>query len=66
MMMLEETNGQQMPSIHPNNFGLFTAGNFDPCHVCGEASSGWHCGAITCEACKVRYKSFLFTAPYFD
>jgi len=26
---------------------------FEPCRVCGEPSSGWHCGAITCEACKV-------------
>jgi hypothetical protein len=27
---------------------------FEPCQVCGEQSSGLHCGAITCEACKVR------------
>lgn len=27
----------------------------DPCRVCGEPSSGWHCGAITCEACKKFY-----------
>lgn len=26
---------------------------FEPCQVCGEQSSGLHCGAITCEACKV-------------
>ncbi|CAF0790510.1 unnamed protein product [Rotaria sp. Silwood1] len=25
---------------------------FEPCQVCGEQSSGLHCGAITCEACK--------------
>ena len=25
---------------------------FELCQVCGEASSGWHCGAIVCEACK--------------
>ncbi|CAF2547101.1 unnamed protein product [Rotaria sp. Silwood2] len=22
------------------------------CQVCGDLASGWHCGAITCEACK--------------
>ncbi|CAF1274475.1 unnamed protein product [Adineta ricciae] len=22
------------------------------CQICGDLSSGWHCGAITCEACK--------------
>ena len=27
---------------------------FEPCQVCGEQSSGLHCGAITCEACKVN------------
>lgn len=27
------------------------------CMVCGETSStGYHCGAVTCEACKVRIK----------
>ncbi len=30
---------------------------FEPCQVCGEQSSGLHCGAITCEACKVRMKN---------
>ena len=29
---------------------------FEPCQVCGEQSSGLHCGAITCEACKVSDK----------
>lgn len=26
---------------------------YEPCRVCGEQSSGFHCGAVTCEACKV-------------
>lgn len=30
---------------------------FEPCQVCGEQSSGLHCGAITCEACKVKNKT---------
>ncbi|KAL7676680.1 hypothetical protein ACOME3_002928 [Neoechinorhynchus agilis] len=25
---------------------------FEPCQVCGEQSSGLHCNAVTCEACK--------------
>lgn len=32
----------------------------EPCRVCGETNSaGWHCGTITCEACK---KFFLRNA----
>ena len=37
---------------------------FAPCHVCGEPSSGWHCGAITCEACKVEFKLMLIYYYY--
>jgi hypothetical protein len=35
-----------------NNLAMFTEDRFEPCKVCGEPSSGLHCGAITCEACK--------------
>ncbi|CAF0834302.1 unnamed protein product [Didymodactylos carnosus] len=24
----------------------------EQCQICGDTASGWHCGAITCEACK--------------
>lgn len=27
--------------------------NNPECQVCGESPAGWHCGTITCEACKV-------------
>ena len=37
-----------------NTLSLFTEDRFEPCRVCGEPSSGWHCGAVTCEACKVK------------
>lgn len=36
----------------------FTGEKFEPCKVCGEPSSGWHCGAVTCEACKVKSKNY--------
>ncbi|CAF4442586.1 unnamed protein product [Rotaria sp. Silwood2] len=26
--------------------------NDESCQICGDLASGWHCGAITCEACK--------------
>ena len=34
---------------------------FEPCQVCGEQSSGLHCGAITCEACKVSCRWSIFS-----
>lgn len=27
-----------------------------PCRICGEKASGFHYGANTCEACKVRMR----------
>ncbi len=32
-----------------------------PCRVCGEKASGFHYGANTCEACKVRHQMFEHT-----
>ena len=31
----------------------------EPCRVCGDAASGFHCGAFICEACKVSFLHFL-------
>ena len=33
--------------------GFVSSIEFRPCEVCGGKSTGYHFGAITCEACKV-------------
>lgn len=38
-----------MPDENNNGLPVFPEDRFEPCKVCGEPSSGWHCGAITCE-----------------
>ena len=35
------------------SISLYAEDRFEPCRVCSEPSSGWHCGTVTCEACKV-------------
>ena len=38
-----------MTDENNNSLAMFTEERFEPCKVCGEPSSGWHCGSITCE-----------------
>jgi hypothetical protein len=46
------THGSRSEVTDP--LSILLEARFEPCQVCGEQSSGLHCGAITCEACKVR------------
>jgi len=46
------THGSRSDITDP--LSILLEARFEPCQVCGEQSSGLHCGAITCEACKVR------------
>ncbi|CAF2727622.1 unnamed protein product [Rotaria sp. Silwood2] len=32
------------------------------CQICGDLASGWHCGAITCEACKKFFLRSISTS----
>lgn len=41
------------------NSSIFNDYKFEACKVCGEPSSGWHCGAVTCEACKSFFYEVL-------
>ncbi|CAF1352745.1 unnamed protein product [Adineta steineri] len=44
------THGSRSEGTDP--LSILLEARFEPCQVCGEQSSGLHCGAITCEACK--------------
>jgi hypothetical protein len=47
------THGSRTDVTDP--LSILLEARFEPCQVCGEQSSGLHCGAITCEACKVKF-----------
>ena len=49
-----ETNNEPRSETVTDPLAILLEARFEPCQVCGEQSSGLHCGAITCEACKVR------------
>ena len=48
----EMIHGSRSEGTDP--LAILLEARFEPCQVCGEQSSGLHCGAITCEACKVN------------
>jgi hypothetical protein len=41
MAYSQQTSGLNMTALHLQDF------RSDPCQVCGENASGWHCGSIT-------------------
>ncbi|CAF1146014.1 unnamed protein product [Adineta steineri] len=46
------TNGSHSADVFTDPLSILLEARFEPCQVCGEQSSGLHCAAITCEACK--------------
>ncbi|CAF1350905.1 unnamed protein product [Rotaria sp. Silwood1] len=49
--IIENTKQEQ----ETKNYGNILSNDLndnEQCHICGDLASGWHCGAITCEACK--------------
>jgi len=53
----DTTSGPQSEMV-TDPLAILLEARFEPCQVCGEQSSGLHCGAITCEACKARKRTF--------
>lgn len=48
-----DTTNTSRSEVATDPLAILLEARFEPCQVCGEQSSGLHCGAITCEACKV-------------
>ncbi len=55
-----DTTNEPRSEAVTDPLAILLEARFEPCQVCGEQSSGLHCGAITCEACKVRKKIEIF------
>lgn len=50
-----EREKEKMKMVVDENMSIvLSEDRYEPCRVCGEQSSGFHCGAVTCEACKVN------------
>ncbi|UJR30567.1 hypothetical protein I4U23_018096 [Adineta vaga] len=47
-----DLNTAPRSDITTDPLSILLEARFEPCQVCGEQSSGLHCDAITCEACK--------------
>ncbi|CAF0821151.1 unnamed protein product [Rotaria sp. Silwood1] len=56
MFILDQSHmmySEQIPTSSLNTTTVYLQDfHSEPCQVCGENASGWHCGSITCEACK--------------
>ncbi|CAF2520232.1 unnamed protein product [Rotaria sp. Silwood2] len=56
MFILDQSHMMYSEQIPTSSFNTATVYlqdfHSEPCQVCGENASGWHCGSITCEACK--------------
>ncbi len=55
----DTANGSRSEAV-ADPLAILLEARFEPCQVCGEQSSGLHCGAITCEACKARNENLIF------
>ncbi|CAF1365057.1 unnamed protein product [Rotaria sordida] len=62
-IIIENNNKEQETTKNSLNILLNDMNEYEHCQICGDLASGWHCGAITCEACK---KFFLRSISTYD
>ena len=60
---IQNNCGQEMEQIRSQGY---TDVKLPVCNVCGDISSGFHFGVITCEACKVRDQIFALINILWD